>query len=58
MLVPIFGVLGSVLVLGESIGAGTIVGGSQSSPASGSYSLRRETAYSKPIYGLGSLQID
>ena len=27
LLVPIFGVLGSVLVLGESIGAGTIVGG-------------------------------
>ena len=27
MLVPIFGVLGSVLVLGESIGPGTVVGG-------------------------------
>jgi drug/metabolite transporter (DMT)-like permease len=27
LLVPIFGVLGSVLVLGESIGAGTVVGG-------------------------------
>ena len=27
LLVPIFGVLGSVLVLGESIGAGTLVGG-------------------------------
>src|SRR5262245_61039521 len=27
LLVPIFGVLGSVLVLGESVGAGTLVGG-------------------------------
>jgi drug/metabolite transporter (DMT)-like permease len=27
LLIPIFGVLGSVLVLGESIGAGTLVGG-------------------------------
>ena len=27
MLVPIFGVLGSVLVLGETVGAGTVVGG-------------------------------
>jgi drug/metabolite transporter (DMT)-like permease len=27
LLVPIFGVLGSVLVLGETIGAGTLVGG-------------------------------
>ena len=50
LLVPIFGVLGSVLVLGESIGAGTIVGGVDDPrrPVARAVSGGRK-AYSKPI---------